>query len=35
MENNKVSHKAYDARLYKIELSQSNLETRVLELNNS
>lgn len=35
MENNKVSHKAYDARLYKIELSQSNLETRVLELNNN
>ena len=35
IENNKVSHKAYDARLYKIELSQSNLESRVLELNNN
>lgn len=35
LKNNKISHKAYDTRLYKIECVQSNLESKVLELNNN
>ena len=31
LKNNKIAHDAYDARLYKIELSQSNLESKVLQ----
>lgn len=31
--DNKIAHAAYDARLYKLEFSQSNLESKVLELN--
>jgi len=34
MENNKVAHDGYNAKMYKIELSQSNLESKIYDLEN-
>ena len=33
--NNKVSHDSYNAKMYKIELSQSNIEEKIFQIENS
>ena len=35
IKNNKVAHDGYNAKMYKIELSQSNLESKVYDLESS